>query len=88
MACAICGDKHTIDKCKILLDVDFLQKIFIAYCLQWTRTHCQITAAVNWLQSAALDSDGTDDQDTVLDDSDIATNDDDGNEPDFQQEGK
>ena len=86
MACAICGDKHTFDKCKTLLDIDFLQKHFVAYCLQWKRTQQQMTTAINKIQSDALEADDTDGQDTVLDDSDIATDDDDG--PNFQKEGK
>ena len=86
VVCAMCSDKHTFDKCKTLLDIDFLQKHFIAYCFQWKRTHRQITTAVNQLQSATLQSDATDGQDTVLDDSDTATDDD--NEQNFYEEGE
>ena len=86
MACAVCGDKHTFDNCKFLLDVDFLRKHFIAYCLQWKRTHQQMTTAGNQLRSADVTAD-TDDQDTVSDDSDTATDDND-DKLDFPQEGK
>ena len=67
-----------------MLDVDFLRKHFIAYCLQWKRTHRQITTAVNQLEAA--DTTDTDDQDTVSDNSDTATDDD--NEQDFCEEGE
>ena len=84
MECAICGDKHTFDKCKTLLDVSFLQKHFIAYCLQWKRTQRQMTTAVNKLRSDTFEADDTDGQDTVSNDSDTATDDD--NEQDFYKE--
>ena len=84
MACAICGEKHSFKDCKTLLDVDFLRKHFIAYCLQWKRTHRQITTTVHQLEAAALAD--ADDQDTILDDSDTPTDDD--NEQDFRAEGE
>ena len=39
MACAICGEKGSFKDCKTLLNVDFLRKHFIAYCLQWKFTY-------------------------------------------------
>ena len=33
MEYAICGDKHTFDKCSILNDIPYLRKHFMAYCL-------------------------------------------------------
>ena len=84
MACAICGEKHSFKDCKTLLDVDFLRKHFIAYCLQWKRTHRQITTAVHRLEATALAD--TNDQDTISDDSDTAMDDD--NEQDFCEEGE
>ena len=84
MACAICGEKHSFKDCKTLLDVDFLQKHFIAYCLQWKHTHRQITTVANWLEAADIAD--TNDQYTVSDDSDTAADDD--NEQDFCKEGE
>ena len=84
MACAICGDKYIFIDCKTLLDVDFLRKHFIAYCLQWKHTHRQITTAVNWLEAANIAD--TDDHDTVSDKSDTAMCDD--NAQDFRAVGE
>ena len=81
MACAVCGEKHSFKNCKTLLDVDFLGKNFIAYCLQWKHTHRQITTVVNRLEAATLAA--TNDQDTVLNDSDSDTT-----EQDFRKEGE
>ena len=67
-----------------MLDDDFLRKHFIAYCLQWKHTHQQTTTAVNQLEAADIAD--TDDQDTVSDNSDTATDDD--NEQDFREEGE
>ena len=86
MECAICGDKYTFDKCKALLDVTFLQKHSIAYCLQWKGTQQQMTTAVNKIRSDAFEVDDTDGQDTVLNNSDTAT--DDNNEQTFCEEGE
>ena len=52
MACAICGEKYSFKDSKTLLDVDYLRKQLIAYCLQWKHTHRQITTAVNQLEAA------------------------------------
>ena len=84
MARAICGEKHSFKDCKTLLDFDFLRKHFIAYCLQWKCTHRQITTAVHRLEAAALAD--ANDQDTVSDNSDTPTNDD--NEQNFCAEGE
>ena len=84
MACAICGEKHSFKDCKTLLDVDFLRKHFIAYCLQWKRTHRQINIAVHQLEATTLAD--TSDQDTVLVDSAMAT--DDKNGQDLCEEGE
>ena len=86
-ACAICGDKHTFKECKTLLDVDYLQWYFLAYCLQWKRIHRQTTTAVNQLEAADIaDIADTDVQNTVSDNSDMTTDDD--NEQDFCKEGE
>ena len=69
-----------------MLDVDFLKKYFIAYCLQRKRMHWQITTAVTPLEAVAVAD--TDDQDTVLDDSDSDTTADDNDEHDFREEGE
>ena len=60
MECAICGEKHSFHKCKTLLDISFLRKHFIAYCLQWKRTQRQMTTAVNKLRSDTFEADDTD----------------------------
>ena len=54
-----------------MLDVAFLRKHFIANCLQWKRTHRQITTAINQLE--ASDIADTDNQDIVSENSDTAT---------------
>ena len=38
MRCAVCHQPHSFDKCPILLNIPFLKKNFIAYCLQMNRT--------------------------------------------------
>ena len=86
MACAICGEKHSFNDCKTLLDVDFLKKHFIAYCLQWKRIHRQITTAVDRLEAAVVAD--ANDQDTVLDNSNSDTTADDNNEQDFCEVGE
>ena len=89
MKCAVYGVKHSFDKCSTILnDIPYLQKHFIAYCLQWKCTQKQMTTimAVNKIQAAALGADGADDHGIVLDDSDTATDDDD--EQDFCREGE
>ena len=87
MACAISSEKHSFIDCKTLLDVEFLRKYFIAYCLQWKHTHRQIITAVNRLEASDIaDIADTDDQDTVSDDSDTAMDDD--NEQNFCEEGE
>ena len=92
MECDICGDKHSFDKCTILNDIPYLQKHFIAYYLQWKRTQKQMITitAVNRTQAAALEADGTDDHDIVLDDSDsnTATDDNDDDNQEFFKEGE
>ena len=86
MACAICGEKHSFKDCKTLLDVEFLKRHFIAYCLQQKPTYQQITTGVNQLEAAAVAD--TDDQDTISDNSDSDTTADDNNEQDFREVGE
>ena len=38
MNCAVCHEPHSFEKCPILLNIPFLKKHFIAYCLQMNRT--------------------------------------------------
>ena len=47
MKCAICRQEHTFDKCPVLLDIPYLKKHFIAYCLLTNRTQRQMEVAVN-----------------------------------------
>ena len=84
MECAICGDKHTFDRCTILNDIPYLQKHFFVYCLQWKQTQKQMTTitGINKIQAATLEVDGADDHDIDLDNSNTAI-DDDNNEQEF-----
>lgn len=74
MNCAICQKKHQFDKCPILLDIEYLKKHFITYCLLWIRTYKQIQAAINRIKSTMADNTAIDKAtDTVTDNSNTTT---------------
>ena len=79
MECAINGDKHSCDRCTILNDVSYLHEHFIAYCLQLKHIQKQMSTimAINRIQAAALQTNSDDDDDIVLDNSNIAIDDND-----------
>ena len=80
MTCDVCHEKHSFNKCPILLDTSYLKKHFVAYCSLWNRTQKQINLAAKRIQTTAVDSDN---DDTVLDNSDTTNN-----NPDFYHEGE
>ena len=42
----VCHEPHSFEKCPVLLNIPFLKKHFIAYCLQINRTQKQMIASV------------------------------------------
>ena len=91
--CAICGKQHSFDKCLILLNIPFLKKHFIAYCIQMNKTQKLMVTLIHsvdasWGVTDINNDDDTDDTDD--DDDDNNNNDDDDsttdNDTDFQGE--
>ena len=74
MKCAICIQEHTFPKCLVLLDIPYLKKHFIAYCLLMNRTQRQMEVAVNQI-TAKLDDVDTNDDDDNSSDSDSSDSD-------------
>ena len=83
MSCAVCHKPHPFDKCPILLNILFLKKHFIAYCLQMNRTQKQMVASIHSIDATwgvdDLNIDANDDDD----DSSSEKNTD--NDADFQE---
>ena len=84
MKCAVCGEPHSFDKCPSLLDIPFLKKHFIAYCLQMNRTQKQMTAAIHQIDATWGVHDDDDDDD---DDNNDGNADDDDDDDDDDGDG-
>ena len=84
MKCAVCGKQHSFEKCPILLNIPFLQKHFINYCIQMNKVQKLMVASIQKVDATWGVPDSSDDSS----DSDDVTNDDDSsnNEADFQKE--
>ena len=84
MNCAVCGKQHSFDKCPILLNIPFLQKHFINYCMQMNKIQKQMVTAIQKVDATwgvtASDDDDSDDDDGHNDE--VSNND----ETDFQGE--
>ena len=85
MKCAICKKEHMFNKCPILLDILYLRKHFIAYCLLMNRTQWQMNLAVNQITARMADVDTNDGDDTGPD-SDSSNSDTIDDSQDFRQE--
>ena len=46
MNCAVCGKQPTFDKCPILLNIPFLKRYFINYCIQMNKTQKLMVALI------------------------------------------
>ena len=84
MKCAICKQEHTFDKYPVLLDIPYLKKHFIAYCLLMNRTQKQMEVAVNQI-TAKMDVVDTNDDDDNSSDSDSSNSSTIDDNQDFQQ---
>ena len=84
MKCAVCGRQHSFEKCPILLNIPFLQKHFINYCIQMNKVQKPMVASIQKVDATW----GVTDSDDDSSDGDDVDNDDDSNnnEADFQGE--
>ena len=86
MSCAVYHKPHPFDKCPILLNIPFLKKHFIAYCLQMNRTQKQMVASIHSIDAtwgvADLNLDDNDGDNNNDDSSETNTD----NDADFQEE--
>ena len=84
MKCAVCGRQHSFEKCPILLNIPFLQKHFINYCIQMNKVQKQMVTSIQKVDATwgvtASDDDSSDGDDVSNDD------DSNNNEADFQGE--
>ena len=70
-SCAVCHEPHSFDKCPVLLNIPFLKKHFIAYCLQMNRTQKQMIASIHTVDATwGVHDDGDDFDDDDDDDND------------------
>ena len=83
MNCAVCGKQHTFDKCPILLNIPFLKKHFIIYCIQMNKTQKLMVASIHSVDTNWGVTDINNDDDNDNDDDSSATTD---NDADFQGE--
>ena len=86
MNCAVCGKQHSFDKCPILLNIPFLRKHFIAYCIQMTKIQKQMVASIQSVDATWGVTDISNDDDTDDDDNNDDDNSNTNNDADFQEE--
>ena len=78
MNCDVCHEPHSFEKCPILLNILFLKKHCIAYCLQMNRTQKQMIASIYTVDATwGVHNNDVDNNDVDDDD------DDDDNDQDF-----
>ena len=72
MKCAVCGKQHSFEKCPILLNIPFLQKHFINYCIQMNKVQKQMVTSIQKVDATwgvtDYEDDSTDDNDVDGDD--------------------
>ena len=84
MNCAVCHKKHSFEKCPILLNIPFLQKHFINYCIQMNKVQKLMVASIQKIDATWGVTDS--DDDSTNGDDDHNGHDTNNNEADFQQE--
>ena len=76
MSYAVCHNPHPFDKCPILLNILFLKKNFITYCLQMNRTQKHMVASIHSIDATQgvdnlnVDANNNEDDDDDDDDDD------------------